>query len=369
MEFDKLFYVPIKHPLRGGSNHSGRIDLSLSRESRSKRVVLARPTPSRTNRLYSLAAQRSTWPKKSSPIRRLSLGTLIPASSSSTATSPLEETCSTRRNIRRIEPSPPRPGRGVPAKTDYTSARPKRSLSEETDWDFQHILVDLILNAQATGGEPPPSTMAIVYIFSAFIALLYFLPFSHSKPPSLLLSKSEWSQSNSVASSLQLAEFESDKSLSRPYRLGVCREKFSQSSTDPLYAFDPEIERTLRRLRKARNLVVNNSRGADSVINSNKFSILFLVLAILQSQELATPYVVYQPLCIQCPQLEPTQMYELKSGLIHLLPKFHGLAGEDPHKHLKEFHMVSSTMRPQGIPKDHFKMKAFSFSLDGAEKD
>ncbi|RDY06734.1 putative mitochondrial protein, partial [Mucuna pruriens] len=31
------------------------------------------------------------------------------------------------------------------------------------------------------------------------------------------------------------------------------------------------------------------------------------------------------------------QSYELKSGLIHLLPKFHGLAGEDPHKHLKEF--------------------------------
>ncbi|RDY13524.1 hypothetical protein CR513_01545, partial [Mucuna pruriens] len=38
-------------------------------------------------------------------------------------------------------------------------------------------------------------------------------------------------------------------------------------------------------------------------------------------------------------QLEPAQTYELKSGLIHLLPKFHGLAGEDPHKHLKEFHV------------------------------
>ncbi|RDX98009.1 hypothetical protein CR513_19142, partial [Mucuna pruriens] len=26
--------------------------------------------------------------------------------------------------------------------------------------------------------------------------------------------------------------------------------------------------------------------------------------------------------------LDPAQTYELKSGLIHLLPKFHGLAGE-----------------------------------------
>ncbi|RDX60920.1 pol, partial [Mucuna pruriens] len=86
-------------------------------------------------------------------------------------------------------------------------------------------------------------------------------------------------------------------------------------------------------------------------------------------KELATPDVVYQPWCIQYPQLEPAQTYELKSGLIHLLPKFHGLAGEDPHKHLKEFHVVCSTMRPQGILEDYIKMKAFPFSLDGAAKD
>ncbi|RDX92503.1 hypothetical protein CR513_25358, partial [Mucuna pruriens] len=61
------------------------------------------------------------------------------------------------------------------------------------------------------------------------------------------------------------------------------------------------------------------------------------------------------------PSTVPAQMYELKSGLIHLLPKFHGLAGEDPHKHLKEFHV--------GIPEDYIKMKAFPFSLDGVAKD
>ncbi|RDY14336.1 hypothetical protein CR513_00615, partial [Mucuna pruriens] len=86
-------------------------------------------------------------------------------------------------------------------------------------------------------------------------------------------------------------------------------------------------------------------------------------------KELATPDVVYQPWCIQYPQLEPTQSYELKSGLIHLFPKFHGLASEDPHKHLKEFHVVCSIMRPQGILEDYIKMKAFPFSLDGATKD
>ncbi|RDX93811.1 hypothetical protein CR513_23879, partial [Mucuna pruriens] len=85
-------------------------------------------------------------------------------------------------------------------------------------------------------------------------------------------------------------------------------------------------------------------------------------------KELATPDVVYQPWCIQYPQLEPAQTYELKSGLIHLLPKFHCLVREDPHKHLKEFHVVCSTMRPSGILEDYIKMKAFPFSLDGAAK-
>ncbi|RDX70902.1 hypothetical protein CR513_49806, partial [Mucuna pruriens] len=45
------------------------------------------------------------------------------------------------------------------------------------------------------------------------------------------------------------------------------------SSTDPLYAFDPEIEKTLRRLRRTKSLIVNNSRSSDSVINSNQFCI------------------------------------------------------------------------------------------------
>ncbi|RDX68920.1 hypothetical protein CR513_52033, partial [Mucuna pruriens] len=148
----------------------------------------------------------------------------------------------------------------------------------------------------------------------------------------------------------------------------------TRSSTDPLYTFDPEIELTLRRLRKIRNTTVNISSSVNSVINSDQSytdnfvasTNIFAEAGQMENQnrtlkELATPDVVYQPWCIQYPQLEPAQTYELKSGLIHLLPKFHGLAGEDPHKHLKEFHV--------GIPEDYIKMKAFPFSLDGAAKD
>ncbi|RDX73598.1 hypothetical protein CR513_46774, partial [Mucuna pruriens] len=156
----------------------------------------------------------------------------------------------------------------------------------------------------------------------------------------------------------------------------------TRGSTDPLYALDPEIEIALRRLRKTRNIVVNISSSSDSVIYSDQLctdispssSNIFAEPGQMENndrtlKELATLDVVYQPWCMQYPQLEPAQTYELKSGLIHLLPKFHGLAGEDPHKHLKEFHVVCSIMRPQGIPEDYIKMKAFPFSLDGAAKD
>ncbi|RDY05194.1 hypothetical protein CR513_10976, partial [Mucuna pruriens] len=149
----------------------------------------------------------------------------------------------------------------------------------------------------------------------------------------------------------------------------------TRSSYDPLYDLDPEIEITLRRLRKARNIVVSNSFNSvssfdiSSLITNTSDSIEYSSTSNFAEQmenndrtlkELATP---------DYPQPEPAQIYELKSGLIHLLPKFHDLAREDPHKHLKEFHVVCSTMRPQGIVEDYIKMKAIPFSLDGAAKD
>ncbi|RDY05534.1 hypothetical protein CR513_10624, partial [Mucuna pruriens] len=44
------------------------------------------------------------------------------------------------------------------------------------------------------------------------------------------------------------------------------------SSTDQLYALDPEIKITLCRLRKTRNIMVNISSSSDSVIYSDQLS-------------------------------------------------------------------------------------------------
>ena len=83
--------------------------------------------------------------------------------------------------------------------------------------------------------------------------------------------------------------------------------------------------------------------------------------------ELATPNVNQQPLCIELPYIEVA--FELKLGLIHLLPTFCVLASKNPHKHLKEFHVVCSTMKLQGVSEEQIKLSAFPFSLVDKAKD
>ena len=84
-------------------------------------------------------------------------------------------------------------------------------------------------------------------------------------------------------------------------------------------------------------------------------------------KELAAPNLDQKPLCIENPN--PQVNFELKSGMIHLLPTFHGLAGEDPNKHLKEFHVVCCTMKPAGVSEEQVKLMAFPFSLADSAKE
>ena len=78
-------------------------------------------------------------------------------------------------------------------------------------------------------------------------------------------------------------------------------------------------------------------------------------------KELVVLVLDQQPLCIVYPALKT--VFELKSSLIYLLPTFHGLAEEDPKKHLKKFHIVCSSMKPAGISEEQVKLRAFPFSL------
>ena len=71
-------------------------------------------------------------------------------------------------------------------------------------------------------------------------------------------------------------------------------------------------------------------------------------------KELAVLVQNHQPLCIDFLDLDAS--FELRFGLIHLLSTFCGLAGEDPHKHLKEFYVVCSSIKPQEISEEQIKL-------------
>ncbi|KAM2802942.1 hypothetical protein PS2_046184 [Malus domestica] len=77
------------------------------------------------------------------------------------------------------------------------------------------------------------------------------------------------------------------------------------------------------------------------------------------------------PLCIQYPAAAQgkTEEFELKSSLLHHIPKYHGLSMEDPNKHLKEFEVVCSSMTLINVGGSILKMKAFPFSLLEKAKD
>ena len=77
----------------------------------------------------------------------------------------------------------------------------------------------------------------------------------------------------------------------------------------------------------------------------------------LTLRELVAPNLETQPISITYAVLDKS--LKLNSGFINLLPKFYGLAGEDPYRHISEFLITCSAMVPEGIPDDQIRLMAF----------
>ncbi|XP_027174318.1 uncharacterized protein LOC113773921 [Coffea eugenioides] len=156
-----------------------------------------------------------------------------------------------------------------------------------------------------------------------------------------------------------------------------------RSSRTGNLVFDPEVEKTARRTRKETRQLREEHSGAtsqrpgpeveptdsfgDTSSDSEQEEIPMANARTLR--ELAAPDLNQQSLCITFPSLSENTSFELKSGLIHLLPSFHGLPGEEPYKHLQEFDVVCNSMKPPGITEEQIKMRAFPFSLKDSAKD
>ncbi|XP_027060849.1 uncharacterized protein [Coffea arabica] len=147
--------------------------------------------------------------------------------------------------------------------------------------------------------------------------------------------------------------------------------------------FEAEVEKIARRTRKeTRQLREEHSSAASQrsepeVEPSDSFGDTSsdsyqenVTMANTQTlRELAAPNLTQQPLCITFPRLSENAAFELKPGLIHLLLVFHGLPGEEPHKHMQEFDVVCSSMKPSGVTDEQIKLRAFPFSLKDSAKD
>ncbi|CAM8934491.1 unnamed protein product [Rhodiola kirilowii] len=78
------------------------------------------------------------------------------------------------------------------------------------------------------------------------------------------------------------------------------------------------------------------------------------------------PFIDEEPWCIRLD--EDADDIEIKSGVIHHLPKFGRMPDETPLRHLKEFHGVCMSMKSASVPENIFKLKTFTFSLESQAK-
>ncbi|CAN6583794.1 unnamed protein product [Malus baccata var. baccata] len=163
--------------------------------------------------------------------------------------------------------------------------------------------------------------------------------------------------------------------------LAQCMNRSSQTIRANILDFDDDFERNLRR---ARNQQEHHPPNSESDLEEN----------VQEEEEEATAGIFEEvqgmavdnrtlkelsasgldnvaPLCIQYPAAAQgkTDEFELKSSLLHHIPKYHGLSMEDPNKHLKEFEVVCSSMTPVNVDGNILKMKAFPFSLMDKAKD
>ncbi|KAM1149566.1 hypothetical protein ACFX2B_029834 [Malus domestica] len=144
----------------------------------------------------------------------------------------------------------------------------------------------------------------------------------------------------------------------------------SQHISANILEFDDDFERTLRRKRRhPEPSEPSSSSEAESEFEKEEEVMAAdnRIIKELSASGLANAI----PLCIQYPMAAQgkTNEFELKSSLLHHIPKYHGLSMEHPNKHLKEFEVVCSSMTPINVDGNILMMKAFPFSLLERAKD
>ncbi|CAL2240576.1 unnamed protein product [Prunus armeniaca] len=123
--------------------------------------------------------------------------------------------------------------------------------------------------------------------------------------------------------------------------------------------YDPELENTLRYLRRDKNKQDTLPIKMGDALELNNLT--------RPLKDFTVPKALDQPSCIAYPATTTT--FEIKSGTIHLLPQFYGKVGDDPHIHIKDFFAVCATMHNGGISDEAIRLRLFPFSLKERAKE
>ncbi|XP_057774478.1 uncharacterized protein LOC130993565 [Salvia miltiorrhiza] len=157
-----------------------------------------------------------------------------------------------------------------------------------------------------------------------------------------------------------------------------------RSSRTGVLVFDPEIEKTARKLKKQAKEWKKRSNSAPPNLedqeeievpmgdrnNRDEENDREIVDPRQEPPQLIRELGRHRnnrPLCIVLPAINGNA--EIRPGFIQVLPKFGDLPGESAHKHLAEFDLVCSTLRPHDFTENNLRLLTFSHTLQGRARD
>ena len=151
----------------------------------------------------------------------------------------------------------------------------------------------------------------------------------------------------------------------------------TRSLPDPrLLIFDPEIERTISRIRREQRRLARSEGGSESE-SEEETSPRSTDSVVLRAENMAARRVTIQEEGAPDFTMQPFQAhhpavatdFKIKTALLNLMPKFHGLPAQEPIKHLRDFQAACSTVRRDGTDETSILLKAFPFSLEGKARE
>jgi hypothetical protein len=149
-----------------------------------------------------------------------------------------------------------------------------------------------------------------------------------------------------------------------------------------LTPLDPDLERNIRRARRARAEMRDNQREPrveqheenrrdeeeeneefeDVRAGNGEHRRMYELDFTTELHELFAPTAVSTHSCIVLPLTNATH-YDLKPHVIQMLPSFYGLDHENPYSHVKKFRSITVTTKFQNFSEESVNLRLFPFSL------